>query len=134
MSREEIPGHVRAVLELFDAELGELRFGDVDRSCLDEHVSAFREAAEREAAAYLALQEARRELDGALFRLEERAERAAAYARVYARDHEPLAARLEEIEAMRPGAKPKKKKRRSKPKKVDPPAPPAAELPFAVSS
>ena len=128
MSSDQIPAHVRAVLTLFEDELGAVRFGDVDREVLVERVAAFEQAAAREAEAYGVLQDARRELDRALFRLEERAERATEYARIYARDHEPLAARLEEIAALRPGAKTKPKRRRktAKPKA----ATPAVELPF----
>ncbi len=130
---DQIPAHVRAILALFDDELDAVRFGDLDGSALAEQRAAVEEAAAREAEVYAALQDARRALDRALFELEERADRAAAYARVYARDHEPLAARLDQIAAMRPSNPPKPKRKRKakgKPESTKQDAAPPAELPF----
>lgn len=119
---------MRSLIALFEQELPGVQFGDVDVGALDERVRELDEAAAREAEAYAVLQEARRDLDRALLRLEERAERALAYARVYARDHQELGAQLEDIASSWPGLQPKKSRRRKKAKpKV---AAPPAELPF----
>lgn len=129
-----LPPHVTAILDLFDEALHDVRFGDVDRAILAEHVEAYRDSWQREAAARAALDEARRELERERLRLEERVERAAAYARVYARDHEELAARLAEIDQLTPGKpKPKKRRRNAKKTKPEPGADAAAELPFQAT-
>lgn len=130
MASDQVPTHVSALIDLFGQELGGVQFGDVDLGMLEERVRELDEAAEKEAEAYRVLQDARRDLDRALLRLEERSERALAYARVYARDHEPLAERVEEIAGSWPGLQPKKAKRRKKAKPKIEAVAPAEELPF----
>ena len=104
------PQAVLAVLELFKGPLAELRFADVDAKTLENL------AAEVELAA-LAVQEQEAELAALRLSLGERqdallslAQRALAYARVYAENDETLSARLNAISLPR-AVKPRKSER-----------------------
>ncbi|MCB9597574.1 MAG: hypothetical protein H6719_32950 [Sandaracinaceae bacterium] len=109
---DELPPLVREVLAVFEEELSEVRFGDLDAARLQE-------VAARVRAAELDVEEARVRLDATKRLYEEElanlgalAQRALAYARIYA-DHDPaLADRLAPLAS--PGASPPRRKRKRK--------------------
>ena len=93
-----IAAPVRAVLEIFEDTLAEVRFPDLDRDVLDEHRQLLEEAR-------LLVQQRQTELDAARAELEARrktltnlARRAQRYALVFAEGDDELRARLEAIE------------------------------------
>ena len=120
------PQAVQAVLELFKGPLAELRFADVDAKGLE------RLAAEVELAA-VAVQEQEAQLAALRLSLGERqdallslAQRALAYARVYAENDEALSARLNAISLPR-AVKPRKSERARTPQAQ-------SEVPIAASA
>ncbi|MCA9669120.1 MAG: hypothetical protein KC503_26170 [Myxococcales bacterium] len=101
-----IPESVVAVVHLYHEHLGEVVFPDVDSAALDAAVDAVLRAEQAEQAAREALARARAELaerDEALYRM---AQRALAYARVFADGQPELAARVDTISLRR---RPRKK-------------------------
>ena len=97
-----IPGQVQAVLDLFATALIDVRFADLDTAALSRVATDVNSAAERVAAAQAQLDEAcalLKERQNALFC---QAQRALAYARVYAESDETLSTRLEGISLPRP--------------------------------
>lgn len=98
-----IAGSVQAVLDLFEAELSDLKFPDLDLSVLQEAAAIVYERAESQARAEAALLAAREALQESQEALLHRCQRAMAYARVYAEDNSDLAARVEGIELPRAG-------------------------------
>lgn len=104
------PDAVQAVLELFKGPLAEVRFADVDAQGLENAAALVERAAaavqERETE-LAALRVSLNEQQEALLSL---AQRALAYARVYAESDEALAARLSAISLPR-AAKPRKNAR-----------------------
>ncbi|WP_394843373.1 hypothetical protein LZC95_40785 [Pendulispora brunnea] len=112
-----LPFPVQSLLEIFNNELADVRFGDMDAKGLADL------AAEVEAASHNVIT-AQAAVDAAKAKLTERqeamilqAQRALAYARIYAETNEPLRARLDAI------ALPKLAKRAA-PKVEDAPASP----------
>lgn len=109
-----ISAPVRAVLELFEDALAEVRFPDLDRDVLDEHRQRLGEA-------HALVQQRQAELDAARAELEARrktlttlARRAQRYALVFAEGDEELRTRLEAIEfEVKPPKKARKPRRRS---------------------
>lgn len=119
---EELPPLVREVLAVFEDELSEVRFGDVDAERL-------REVAARVRAAELEVEEARVRLDAArrlhddeLAGLSALAQRALAYARIYAEGDPALADRLAPLGAPEATGPARRRRRRTDAE--------AAELPF----
>lgn len=98
-----IASAVQAVLDLFDGELGDLKFPDLDQSVLQEAAIAVHEKAEAQARAEAALLAARESLQESQEALLHRCQRALAYARIYAEDNAELLARIEGIELPRGG-------------------------------
>jgi hypothetical protein len=97
-SDDPVPADLRAVLELFSAELRGVAFPGVDAAGLGKHAEEVRARARD-------VERAQAALDAALGALGERtaalaalAGRALAYARVYAADNAELAARLADLE------------------------------------
>lgn len=95
---DPVPAELRAVLELFAAELRGVSFPGVDAARLGQHAEEVRARARD-------VERAQAALDAALGALGERtsalsalAGRALAYARVYAADNAELAARLADLE------------------------------------
>lgn len=95
---DPVPAELRAVLELFAAELRGVSFPGVDAARLGQHAEEVRARARD-------VERAQAALDAALGALGERtsalsalAGRALAYARVYAADNAELAARLTDLE------------------------------------
>lgn len=115
-----LPGSVRAVLDLFEGPLAEVRFPDVDRASLRE---VEREVEQRRAELQQALetvQAARATLEQAQAALLEQARRAHAYASVFASDDESLAAKLQQIKLDERALAPKKRGRPAKDKSDKP--------------
>lgn len=98
------PG-LQAVIELFDTELGALKFPDVDQAVLREAAARVMTQAEVVAAAEQALATAREGLGDAQEALLGKCQRALAYARVYAEEDRELSRRLEAISLPRPRTK-----------------------------
>lgn len=105
---DDVSEPVRAVVDLFRGPLGEVRFPDVDRGRLEALVDGVRGQVAEVAAARLALQAAQHTLDTRLTELRRAAERAHAYALVYAGGDPELKAQLDDISI---GPKPEKKRR-----------------------
>jgi len=98
---------LQALLELFDAELERVKFPSVDAEALQEAANHVDEAAAEVARAEEALDAARKrrsEADDALLGL---AQRALAYAKVYAEDQPELAAKLDALSLPRSPRKPR---------------------------
>jgi hypothetical protein len=88
---------VQSLLDLFSTDLADLRFADVDASTLAVLTASVESAAETVGAAQAALDAARTELQGRQDLLQQHAQRALAYARVYAEGDAELSARLDAI-------------------------------------
>jgi hypothetical protein len=92
-----IPAGAQAVIELFDTELAELKFPDIDQSVLAEAAARVLSEASAVAAAEAALALAREGLTEAQEALFGRCQRALAYARVYAEEDRALSRKLDAI-------------------------------------
>jgi hypothetical protein len=88
---------VQAVLDLFATDLADLRFADVDANVLARLASETHAASEAVAVAQAALDTARSALQERQDALLAQAQRAHAYARVYAEGDDALVARLDAI-------------------------------------
>ncbi|MGH7435949.1 MAG: hypothetical protein ACRENE_09770 [Polyangiaceae bacterium] len=88
---------VQALLELFATSLADVRFADVDGPSLARCAAEVEVAAQAEVVARLALDAAAAALQEKQEALLQRAQRALAYARVYAESDPALAASLESI-------------------------------------
>jgi hypothetical protein len=120
---DAVPAELRAILDLFTSDLREIAFPGVDAAVLRQHADDVRARARD-------VDRARQVLDAARADLEERtralagiAERALAYARIYAADQPALAARLAQLESAPVAASPvmPDRPRRGRPRKVDRP-------------
>jgi hypothetical protein len=97
-----IPSPVQTVLDLFATDLAEVRFGDLDAKTLDSLASDVRSAADAVASAQALLDDARSKLQERQEALLQQAQRALAYARVYAEPDAALTERIEAISLPRP--------------------------------
>ena len=97
-----IPTPVRTVLDLFATDLADVRFGDVDAKTLAALASDVESAADAVASAQALLDDARGKLQERQEALLVQAQRALAYARVYAEPDPALTARIETIALPRP--------------------------------
>jgi hypothetical protein len=93
---------VQSVLDLFATDLADVRFADVDGQTLARVAADVQAAAEAVSAAQAALDSARAALQERQEMLLQHAQRALAYARVYAESDPVLAPRLEAISLPRP--------------------------------
>lgn len=93
---------VQALLDLFATSLADVRFADVDGPSLARCAAEVEAAAQAEAVARLALDGAQLALQEKQEVLLQRAQRALAYARVYAESDATLAASLDAIGLPRP--------------------------------
>ncbi len=149
-----VPAEVQEVLDLFEDDLAEVRFPDVDIEVLTSHVAIVEEHLKEAEITRAAFEQARIRLEEAQSELRSKAKRALAYAKIFADGDEALAERLG---AMTLGGEPpqkKKPKRKSKIKTaskasiekkasdeiasrmeelpfVEPPSPPFVEAPGA---
>jgi hypothetical protein len=103
-----IPPAVAALLELFESALSDLRFADLDASVLSGLSAEVTAAAEGVAAKQAALDEARAALQERQNVLLQQAQRALAYARVYAENDFELRAKLEAIALPKPARAPRR--------------------------
>jgi hypothetical protein len=92
-----IAAPIQTLLDLFATSLADVRFADVDGPSLARYAAAVDAAAERVAAAQLALDAARGVLQESQDALLAQAQRALSYARVYAEGDERLSAELEAV-------------------------------------
>jgi hypothetical protein len=97
-----IPSPVRTVLYLFTSDLADVRFGDVDGQTLARAAADVESSADVVASAASSLETARGALHERQEALLQQAQRALAYARVYAEADEALSARLDAITLPRP--------------------------------
>jgi hypothetical protein len=97
MTTSPIPTPIQTVLALFTTSLADVRFADVDAEQLARLAADVEAAAENVAAAQATLDVAREALQESQDALLHKAQRALAYARVYAENDESLLARLEAI-------------------------------------
>lgn len=139
--RDPVAEPLLALLDVFGAHAPDLRFPEIDHATLEGLADAVREAAAEVARCEQALSGARRALDERHEALRTRAERAIAYAKIYAEDDATLRERLEAIELSPrrdpPGRKPKRGTRRTTRARRTPPAvadESVTELPFSPES
>jgi hypothetical protein len=102
-----IPPAVQTVLDLFTTDLADVRFGDLDAPTLARIASDVETASDVVAAAQLALDVARGALQERQETLLQRAQRALAYARVYAEADVALTARLDAVTLPRASRRPR---------------------------
>jgi hypothetical protein len=103
-----IPPAVAALLEVFESALSDLRFADLDANVLSGLSAEVAAAAESVAAKQVALDEARSALQERQNVLLQQAQRALAYARVYAENDFELRAKLEAISLPKPARAPRR--------------------------
>jgi ElaB/YqjD/DUF883 family membrane-anchored ribosome-binding protein len=94
---DAIPSPIQALLALFDGELASVKFPDVDAALLASSAANVRASAEAVARAEAALDAARASLVETNDALVVRAQRALAYARVYAEGNASLGTQLDAI-------------------------------------
>jgi hypothetical protein len=102
-----IPPAVQTVLDLFTTDLADVRFGDLDAPALARIAEDVRAASDVVVAAQLALDVARSSLHERHEALLQQAQRALAYARVYAEADVALTARLDAITLPRTARRPR---------------------------
>jgi hypothetical protein len=88
---------IQAILDLFDTALSQVRFADLDAKTLTSLAAEVRASAEIVVAAQAALTSAREALQERQDALLHQAQRAVAYARVYAENDEALGQRIDAI-------------------------------------
>ncbi|MBX3197137.1 MAG: hypothetical protein KF894_03185 [Labilithrix sp.] len=98
---------VQSLLDLFASELADVRFGDLDATTLARLASEADAAEDAVATAQTLVDEARARLLDRQEALLQHAQRALAYARVYAESNAALSARLEAIALPRPARRPR---------------------------
>ncbi len=97
-----IPAPIQALLDLFTTSLADVRFADVDGQTLASCAAEVEVAAKALASAQVTLDAAREALQFRQDALLQRAQRALAYARVYADADEALTRELDAISLPRP--------------------------------
>lgn len=105
----EVPPEIERIVTLFEEDLGDVAFPDVDLEALRAATREVQGKAEAVMAARGLLDAAAKELGESQDALRRLAERALAYAKVYASGDEGLTARLE---ALGPKEAPKRKRRK----------------------
>lgn len=103
LAKDPVPAPIHELITFFAAELADTRFPDVDAEALAELAGVVRARAHDVARARQVLEEVLTGLEESRSALEVKAQRALAYARVFAQGQESLSRRLEELElAARP--------------------------------
>jgi multidrug efflux pump subunit AcrA (membrane-fusion protein) len=97
MSTNAMPIPIQTLLDLFTTCLADVRFADVDGQTLARYAADVEAAAEAVAAAQLALDATREALQEKQDALLQQAQRALAYARVYAESDQALNGRLDAV-------------------------------------
>jgi len=97
MSAKAIPAPIQTLLDLSTTSLADVRFADVDGQSLARFAAEVEVADDAVVAAQSALDEAREALQEKQDALLQQAQRALAYARVYAESDEALSGRLEAV-------------------------------------
>jgi hypothetical protein len=97
-----VPASIQAVLDLFTTSLADVRFADVDGPTLGRVAADVEAAAEAVATAQSALDAARDVLQQRQDTLLQHAQRALAYARVYAEGDAALSGQIETVSLPRP--------------------------------
>ena len=97
MSANAIPAPVQTLLDLFTTCLADVRFADVDSQTLARCAADVAAASEAVTTAQLAFEATREALQEKQDALLQQAQRALAYARVYAESDEALSGRLEAV-------------------------------------
>lgn len=129
---DPVPARLLGLLELFSAELEGVSFPDLDAALLEEVAGAVRTQSAEVATAREALERAKATLAETHATLERHADRAIAYARIFADGNEGLLARLDDLSAV-PAKKGDKGRGRSKdatPRKTRKSKAGGPELPF----
>ncbi len=112
---DAIPPPIQAILAIFEGPLRELRFGDIDAAALRRLASDVENSATELEAQQAALNAARQTLGERQEQLLGQAQRALAYARVYAENDEALSAQLAAIHLPRAPKRTKADTAESKP-------------------
>ena len=102
-----IPAPIQALLDLFTTSLADVRFADVDGQTLASCASEVEAAAKAFTSAQVTLDAAREALQFRQDALLQRAQRALAYARVYAEADETLTRKLDAASLPRPPRRPR---------------------------
>lgn len=102
-----IPPALKDLLALFEGPLAQVQFPEVDAASLREHAAAVDAAAQDVEAAAAAWAAAKRAVDDRLEALLQKAQRALAYARVYAEDKPELSSALAAVALPRSGEAPR---------------------------
>jgi hypothetical protein len=97
MTTKAVPPPIQTLLDLFTTSLADVRFADVDGQTLARSADQVESAAEVLASAQAALDAARETLHEKQDALLQQAQRALAYARVYAETDDALSAQLEAV-------------------------------------
>ncbi|WP_394832826.1 hypothetical protein LVJ94_40625 [Pendulispora rubella] len=92
-----LPFPVQSLLEIFNNELADLRFGDMDAKGLADLAAEVEAASHNVVTAQAAVDAAKAKLTERQEAMITQAQRALAYARIYAESNEPLRARLDAI-------------------------------------
>lgn len=95
--QDPVPTPIRTLLDVFAADLSAVAFPDVDGRVLAEAAERVRQAAAEVVTRETALAEAQAALQGAQDALLGKAQRALAYARVFAEDNAPLTGKLDAV-------------------------------------
>jgi hypothetical protein len=95
--QDPVAAPIRALLELFVGELALVKFPELDAEVLRDAAGQVSSRSEALARAEAAVERARVELGEAQETLQQKAQRALAYARIYAEDQPELAGKLEDI-------------------------------------
>ena len=97
MTVDPIAPSVRTLLAIFQGDLADVRFPDVDADVLHQLCTQVHEQAEALHQAQLAVEHARQTLSDAQGQLEKKAKQALLYARVYAEDDTDLLEKLADV-------------------------------------
>jgi len=117
-SADPVPALARSVIALFSESLAGVRFPDMDLTMLESAADDLRAAQVEIEQIEAELAAARATLQGQADQLLQRAQRALAYARIFAESDPTLAARVQQVgEAQRPAAGSSVPKRRGRPAK-----------------
>ncbi|WP_394826238.1 hypothetical protein [Pendulispora albinea] len=107
--RAMIPPPVQTLIEIFRTELADLRFADMDAKGLSDVATDVQSATDALTTAQAAVDAARAQLQERQEALLHYAQRALAYARIYAETNDDLRTRLEGIALPRPARRPNPK-------------------------
>ncbi len=102
-----IPAPIQTLLDLFTTSLADVRFADLDGQTLASSAAEVEVAARSVAAAQAALDGAREAMQAKQDALLQRAQRALAYARVYAESDEALSQKLDAVSLPRAPRRPR---------------------------